>query len=233
MLDFYGALRHFLTKLYWCILNRLTPHPEKSEAVLICKTRATGPVAPIHIGTDAIVWVNKSRLLGITVDDKLFWVPHMLDLKKSFAKKLDLIRRSRFLPKDVLTNFYFKVILPSVTYGLVLWWSCFNADLFDSLERLHYRVTRIIFNLPKDMRSLDLLRQADWHTLSYSYQLVLLKLMHKAFHDKLPQVLSDNIVMKRPTGYSLRASDSLTVPRFSSIYGKNSIAHRGPVLWNI
>ena len=41
--------------------------------------------------------------------------------------------------------------------------------------------------------------------------------MHKAFHDKLPQMLSDNIVMKRPTGYSLRASDSLTVPRFSSM----------------
>ena len=91
MLDFYGALRHFLTKLYWCILNRLTPRPENSEAVLICKTRATGPVAPIHIGTDAIVWVNKSHLLGITVDDKLSWVLHMLDLKKSFAKKLDLL----------------------------------------------------------------------------------------------------------------------------------------------
>ena len=41
------------------------------------------------------------------------------------------------------------------------------------------------------------------------------------------------LLLKRPTGYSLRASDSLTVPRFSSIYGKNSIAHRGPVLWNI
>ena len=57
--------------------------------------------------------------------------------------------------------------------------------------------------------------------------------MHKAFHDKLPQVLSDNIVMKRPTGYSLRVSDSLMVDCFSSIYGKNSIAQRRPVLWNI
>ena len=48
-----------------------------------------------------------------------------------------------------------------------------------------------------------------------------------------PQVLLDNIVTKRPTGYSLRASHSITVPRFSSIYGKNSIAHRSPVLWDI
>ena len=70
-----------LDELYdWCILNRLSPHPQKSEAMLIYKTRAMGPVAPIHIGTDAIEWVNKSRLLGITVDDKLSWVPHMLDL---------------------------------------------------------------------------------------------------------------------------------------------------------
>ena len=63
-----------------------------------------GPVAPIHIGTDAIGWVNNSRLLGTTVDDNLSWVPHMLDLKKSFTKKLDLIRRSRFLPKDAVIN---------------------------------------------------------------------------------------------------------------------------------
>ena len=41
------------------------------------------------------------------------------------------------------------------------------------------------------MRSLDVLKQTDWHPLSYSYKLVLLKLVHKAFHDELPQLLSD------------------------------------------
>ena len=98
-----------LDELYdWCILNRLTPHPEKSEAMLICRTRATGPVVPIRIGTYAIVWVNKSRLLGITVDDKLSWVPHVLDLKKSVAKNLDLIRRSRFLTRMFLLTFISK-----------------------------------------------------------------------------------------------------------------------------
>ena len=128
----------------------------------------------------------------------------MLDLKKSFAKTLDLTRRSWFLPKDVLINFYFKVILLSVTYGLVLWGSCSNADLFDSFERLHCRVARIIFNLPKDMRLSDVL-QADWHLLSYSHKLVLLNFMHKAFHNEPPQVLSNNIVMKCTTGYSMSA----------------------------
>ena len=129
----------------------------------------------------------------------------MLDLKKSFAKTLDLTRRSRFLPKDVLIYFYFKVILPSLTYGLVLWGSCSNANLFDSLERLHCRVARIIFNLPKDMRSSDVLEKADWQLLSYSHKLVLLNFMHKAFHNELLQVLSNNIAMKCTTGYSTSA----------------------------
>ena len=68
----------------------------------------------------------------------------------------------------------------------------FNKDVVTNVysqfqERMHCRVATIIFNLPKDMRSLDVLRQADWHPLSYSYKLVLLfKLMHKAFHDKVP-----------------------------------------------
>ena len=118
-------------------------------------------------------------------------------------------------------------MLPSVTYSLILWGSCLNADLFYSLERLHCRAARIIFNLSKDTRSSDVLIQADWHPLSYYYKLVLLKLMHNAFHDELPKVLSDNIVTKRPTVYSTLASDSLTVPCF------NSTVRRGPVLCNI
>ena len=67
-----SQLEKALDELYdWRILNRLNPHPEKSEARLFCKTSAMGPLAPIHIGTDAIEWANKSRLLGTTVDDKL------------------------------------------------------------------------------------------------------------------------------------------------------------------
>ena len=74
----------------------------------------------------------KTRLLGMTVDRNLSWVPHALETKKSFANKLNLLKRSRFLPNGVLKDFYFKVILPSV-----LWGSCCNPDILYSIERLH------------------------------------------------------------------------------------------------
>jgi len=56
----------------------------------------------------------------MTVDHKITWAPHVMDIKKSFVTKLDFLKRSMFLPIKVQRDFYFKVILPSVEYGLVL-----------------------------------------------------------------------------------------------------------------
>ena len=71
----------------------------------------------------------------------------MLETKKSFAKKLDLLKRSRFLQRGIVKDFYFKVILPHVKYGLVLWGSCCNSDIFMSIElRLYCRAARAIYN---------------------------------------------------------------------------------------
>ena len=91
----------------------------------------------------------------------------------------------------------------------------------------------LIFNLPKHMRLSDMLIQADWHPLSYCYKLVLLKLVHKLKHFMMSSHKSyqiKKIVMKRPKGYSLQASlsNGALFHLFSCIYGKNSIAHRGP-----
>ena len=36
---------------------------------------------------------------------------------------MNLLKRYRFLPGDILKEFYFKAILTSVKYGLVLWGS--------------------------------------------------------------------------------------------------------------
>ena len=216
----------------WCLINRLTPHPSKSEAMLISRKNPSINIPSIFIGNSTIEWVPKSRLLGMIVDEKLTWTPHMLELKKSFANKLGLLKKSRFLPRNVRQDLYFKIILPSVTYGLILWGSCCNSDLFQSLERLHCRAARLIFNLPKDMTSADVLQRAQWQTLSTYYKLAIFICFYKAFHDRLPVTLIDLIFKKRATNYSTRTCASLTVPRFNTRYMKDSVAFRGSVLWN-
>ena len=78
----------------WCLANKLTPHPGKSEAMLISRKTSIGPFSSIFVGGHTIKWVIKTRLLGMTIDHKLSWVPHTLELKKSFVNKLCLLKNN-------------------------------------------------------------------------------------------------------------------------------------------
>ena len=72
-------------------------------------TNYIGPIPPVSMAGSLITLVEKSRLLGVTVDNKLTWSPNLSEVKKSFASKLNLLRKSRSLPESVLENFYLSV----------------------------------------------------------------------------------------------------------------------------
>ena len=188
-------LNRALQEVYnWCCVNQLTPHPGKSEAMLLCRGNPMGPIAPVLLGDPSIKWVTKAQVLGLTVDHKLTWDAHVMDVKKCFASKLDLLKRSKFLPKSVLRDFHFKVILPCGKYGLVLWGACCNSNLFDSIERLHCRASRIIFNLPRDMPLKEVLAFDRWPTIFLYHKMDIFKIFFKAQNDGLPELLSNNIL---------------------------------------
>ena len=62
-----------------------------------------------------------------------------LQMKKRIVNKLILLKRSSFLRRNALLDLYFKIILPSVSPGLVVWGGCLNVDLLNSLQILHNR----------------------------------------------------------------------------------------------
>ena len=169
----------------------------------------------------------------MTVDHKLSWVLHTLELKKSFVNKLCLLKKLRFLPRIMLPDFYLRVVFPSVNYGLILWGACCNSDNLDFLERLHCRAARIIFNLLKDMASHGVLERAEWFIIRFYYKLAIFKFMHKAYNGRLPSTLTNCIVKKRNLSYSMRACDSLLVPCFNTCFMKDSVAYSGTVLRNM
>lgn len=103
----------------WCTQNYLVPHPKKCKAMILHQGSFIGPLNALSLGNHTIKWVLQSRVLGVTTDKNLTWTPHVVEIKKGFANKLNL-KRSRFLPGHMLLNLYFKIILPSVIYA---YWS--------------------------------------------------------------------------------------------------------------
>ena len=77
----------------WCLNNRLTPHPVKCETFLVSRSSFVGPIAPVRIGDSFDNQVNKSRLLGTVVDNKLSWTAHLMyRSKKALCHKVSLAK---------------------------------------------------------------------------------------------------------------------------------------------
>ena len=83
------------------------------------------------------------------------------------------------------------------------------------------------------MPSTDVLTFAQWQSMSLHYKIDILKIFQKGYNDKLPTLLSESIYTRRRNTFSLRGKDSLVVPRFETRCLKDSLAHRGSVLWNM
>ena len=137
------VLNSVLQKLYeWCCRNNLIPHCGKTECMILMRGQFVGPLQAVLLGNNVVTQVKSTRCLGV----ELNWNVHVKELIKSFAQKLNLLRSLYFLPTSARADFYFKVILPSVTYGLVVWGSC-GKSLIDVLEKIHMSAAKTIYNL--------------------------------------------------------------------------------------
>ena len=67
----------------------------------------TGPLNALTLCNHTIKWLTHARLLGVTIDNKLTWSQHIFEVKKSFVNKLNLLKRSSFLPRNILLDLYF------------------------------------------------------------------------------------------------------------------------------
>ena len=88
-----------------------------------------GPLGSLKINQQLIQWISSSKLLVVTIDNKLAWTKHISELKRGFVNKLILIKSSRFLPRNSLLDLYFKIVHMRYQFGgvgqirtnLILW----------------------------------------------------------------------------------------------------------------
>ena len=142
----------------WCKRNLLTIHTGKFEAMIIIRQNFIGPLRPVIIGNEIIKYVRKATSLRIEIDNHLRW--------ETQVKKL---RRMSYLPIKVKEEIYFKTIISTVTYGLIVWGTC-SPSLMKDIERIHARAAKIIHHLPTHISDEDALEVEKWDKIEYIYK---------------------------------------------------------------
>ena len=65
-----------------------------------------------------------------------------------------MLRHINFLPTYILETFFYKIVIPSVLYGIVIWGS---GPKFKDMEMIHIRADRLIHKLPNSFKDSDIL----------------------------------------------------------------------------
>ena len=134
----------------------------------------------------------------------------------------------RFLPRKQVEDFYIKVILPSVTYGLIVWGSS-NKTHLNNLEKLHARAGRIVYGLPWDTSAEDVLTRTGWDSLETMYKVRLTEFVFKCMKGFTVTEFKD-LFIQRKSGR--RRKDDIILPRPETKFIRNSISYRGAIAWN-
>jgi len=65
----------------WCKHNSLVPHPKKYEGMILKRNHFIGPLGSLKINQHLIKRSSSSKLLSVTIDNKLTWPKHLSELK--------------------------------------------------------------------------------------------------------------------------------------------------------
>ena len=151
----------------WAQLNCMSIHPTKTEIMFISKSPFIGPIPPITLDNHLINCTSQSTILGVALDNKLCWKPHIKQISANFNAKINKLKQIKSFDLSTLETIYFKGILPSTTYCISLWGS---SSSLQALEESHIRAARLIHNLSPSLPKHEILSKVKWHSLSYFYK---------------------------------------------------------------
>ncbi len=180
----YTPLQDILDRLHtWTTVNNVTINHNKT--VVMHFNTATTPVTPpsVKVGDNPLQLVHFTKLLGITLDEKLDWKEQVNNMVRSASYRLYILRRLRSLgtPTPDLTIIYKSFVLPKLMYASPAWSSSLNSTQKHQLERVQKRACRIILghNYTHYSQALTALNMSS---LSLLHQQALLNFGHGLLH---------------------------------------------------
>ena len=90
---------------YWFKCNKLSVNSEKCNYVVFRSSKRRIELGDWHVrlNEDVIPTVDCTKFLGVIIDERLTWKPHINYIQNKIAKNIGIILRlSSFMPKHVL-----------------------------------------------------------------------------------------------------------------------------------
>lgn len=213
----------------WFKCNKLSLNIKKTHYLLF-NTRHHDP-SLIHIQN--LTRQNKTKFLGVYIDDNLNWNDHITHVMDKISRAVGILNKARkLLPTKALKTLYCSLVLPYLQYCNIVWGSNYYARLH-RLFLLQKKAIRIINNAEYLAHTAPLFIKSNQLNVFDINKLQMGNFMYNFLHRLLPDSILNSFDFTQGTHpHNTRHKTQLIVPRFKYMTRSFSIAVCGPKLWN-
>ena len=167
------------------------------------------------------------KLLGVTVDNKLSFEPHLNLVCKKVSQKLHAFARvSKFISKKKLTAIMKAFIISQFSYCPLIW-MCHSRTLNNKINKLHERALWLVYDNRQSTFE-ELLNIDVSVTIHHRNLQVLATDLYKVHYGLVPELMND-IFKKGNVKYNFRKNSTFGIRNIKSVYyGSETIFFLGP-----
>ena len=186
------------------------------------------------IGDSQVEIVEKTKYLGVQLDQHLVWDEHTRFLRAKVSRALGFLKYAKkLLPQETLSQIYRGIVEPHFRYCCSVWGSCGESRRL-TLQKLQNRAARIVTNSSYDAPADALIQKLKWPTIAEIIKRETATIVYKSLNDLAPAYLS-TIFSKNSSRDTIKLRNSetdLRVPLLKTTNGQKSFSYRGAHLWN-
>ena len=178
--------------------------------------------------------VNKSKTLGVVIDDHLTWNTQIDNITKKVSKGIGMLRRIKeYVSTSTLIKVYDAIVLSHFDYCSLVWDEC--ADyLLKKLQKLQNRAARVITGSSYEISSENILSELDWLPLKDRFRNKKAIFAYNVKNNiKLPQSMIGKYEMKNNSNHNLRNNNTdFVLKKPKTNFMKKSITYSAASVWN-
>ncbi len=217
--------------LIWLEQNEMIANPDKFHALFVKKDQTNTLGINLDFQGHTIKSEENVKLLGVTLDYKLNFDPHISNLCKKAAAQLNVLKRLRsfigFAEREVLVQSF---VYSNFNYCPLVWYFSSSKSL-QKIERIQERALSFLYNDHKSTYS-NLLLKSKKCTMQVARQRALCIEIFKTMKNLNPSFMN-NIFSFRTSNYSSRYPNNLNHFRPNQVtFGSKSLKAMGPQIWN-
>ena len=205
----------------WLKINKLALNIKKYKYMISTKAYSEPKKLELKIDNINIEYVNFFNFLGLTIDSRLTWENHTINMSNKCLRIIGTLNRIKyFVPLNIRLMLYNTLILPHLNYCVTAWG--YQCNRIIKLQKKAIRTVMISsYNAHTEpfFKNLKLLKIQDILTLQT------LKIYHKFRNNNLPNYIQNWPLFQNSNihNHNTRGANALHKNRCSHVFAQKSL----------